>query len=297
MRISIATFFDGNQSGPLSDYVAGVARSLEERGIGGVWLSEHVVSFDRYDPAYPYPYTEDGVPPEFLSKVGILDPMIALGALAMHSSSLRLATGVVVLPQRNPVYFAKEGAAVDRLSNGRFVAGLGLGWSAQEFAAAGASFEKRGARMRDYIQVVRSLWQDEVSRFEGQFYSLAECIMLPKPVQQPHPPFFFGGESTAALRRIAEFGQGWYTVQSPAGLQAHLSSLTEILAEHGRSLDEIAIAVAPEPGCPIDEAMIAAYAALGVSEIVLPCFGNSLDEFRSAADVIARDAVRPASMS
>jgi probable F420-dependent oxidoreductase len=294
MRISIATFFDGNQSGPLSTYIAGVAQSLEERGIGGVWLSEHVVSFDRYDPAYPYPYTEDGVPPAFLSEVGILDPMVALGALAMHSTTLRLGTGVAILLQRNPVYFAKEGAAVDRLSNGRFIAGLGLGWSAQEFAAVGAAFEKRGARMRDYVQVVRSLWQDDVSRFDGRFYALPECIMLPKPMQRPHPPLYFGGESTAAFRRIAEFGQGWYTVQTPTGLKAHLPVLANILAGHGRTLDDIAIAVAPEPGCPCGEDMINAFAALGVSEIVLPCFGKTLDEFKKRADEIVRTAMRPA---
>ncbi len=296
MRISIATFFDGNQTGPLNDHVAGVARALEERGIGGVWLSEHVVSFDHYDPAFPYPYTEDGVPPAFLSKLGILDPMTTLGALAMHSTTLRLGTGVVILPQRNPVYFAKEGAAVDLLSNGRFIAGLGLGWSGQEFVATGTPFGKRGARMHDYLQVVRSLWEDDVSHYEGEFYSLPECIMLPKPVQKPHPPFYFGGESSAAFRRIAKFGQGWYTVQSPVGLKAHLALLADILAEHGRSLDDIAIAVAPEPGGPSGEGMIEAYAALGVNEIVLPCFGNSLDAFRKQADDIVRDAVRPASI-
>ena len=296
MRISIATFFDGNQSGPLNDHVAGVARALEEREIGGVWLSEHVVSFDHYDPVFPYPYTEDGVPPAFLSKLGILDPMTSLAALAMHSTTLRLGTGVVLLPQRNPVYFAKEGAAVDQLSNGRFIAGLGLGWSGQEFVAAGTPFGKRGARMDDYLQVVRSLWMDEVSQFEGEFYALPECLMLPKPVRKPHPPFYFGGESRAAFRRIARFGQGWYTVQSPAGLKTHLSILSDILAEHGQSLADIAIAVAPEPGSPRGEAMIEAYAALGVSEIVLPCFGNSVDAFRKQADDIVRDAVRPASL-
>jgi probable F420-dependent oxidoreductase len=209
MRIGVQTFFDGRQQEPLADYVRGVATILEDRDFASVWMSEHVVTFRDYDRAYPYPYADDGVPLPILSEIGMLDPMTALTALACHTSQIRLATGIAILPQRNPVYFAKMGTGIDLLSNGRFVAGLGLGWSGQEFTATGTTFEKRGARMDDYVEVVRTLWQDEESAYTGAHYTLPSCLQLPKPAQRPHPPFFFGGESLPALRRVAKSGQGW----------------------------------------------------------------------------------------
>jgi probable F420-dependent oxidoreductase len=224
-----------------------------------------------------------------------MEPMATLAAMAMCSKTLRLGTGIAILPQRNPVYFAKEGAAVDLLSNGRFIAGVGLGWSGQEFAAAGTPFEHRGSRMNEYLEVVRSLWVDETSSFEGRFYSLPECIHLPKPVQRPHPPFYFGGESEVAMRRIAKYGRGWFGLYlKPEDVTPRLTLLTEELAKHGRSLSEIDLVVSPGNDLP-DERMLEAYAAQGVSEVVAVCFGKSLDDFRREADRMARALVEPAS--
>jgi probable F420-dependent oxidoreductase len=295
VRISINTFLDGNQEGPLADYVLGLTHTLEERGFAGVWLGEHLVGFRTYEPAYPYPYNDDGSAPPILSQVGLMEPMTTLAAMAMCSKTLRLGTGIAILPQRNPVYFAKEGAAVDLLSNGRFIAGVGLGWSGQEFAATGTPFEHRGSRMNEYLEVVRSLWVDETSRFEGRFYTLPECIQLPKPVQRPHPPFYFGGESAVAMRRIAQYGQGWFGLYlKPEDVAPRLALLTEELGKRGRSLSEIDLVVSPGND-PCDERMLEAYAAQGVAEVVAVCFGKSLDDFRREADRMARELVEPAS--
>lgn len=294
MRISINTFLDGNQDELLADYVVGMTRALEERGFAGVWLGEHLVGFKDYDPAYPYPYNPDGAAPPVLSQVGLMEPMATLAAMAMCSKTLRLGTGIAILPQRNPVYFAKEGAAVDLLSNGRFIAGVGLGWSGQEFAAAGVPFEHRGSRMNEYLKVVRSLWVDEVSQFDGRFYSLPECIQLPKPAQRPHPPFYFGGESEVAMRRIAEFGQGWFGLYlKPEDVAPRLRLLSEELGKRGRSLSEIDIVVSPGNDLP-DERMLEGFAEQGVHEVVLVCFGKSLDDFCREADRMARAVVEPA---
>jgi probable F420-dependent oxidoreductase len=294
MRISINTFFEGRQPEPLAGFIAGVAHALEERGIAGVWMGEHVVTFADYDPAHHYPYNDDGSAPELLKGIGFLDPMSVLTALAMHSKTLRLGTGVAILPQRNPVYFAKEGAAIDLLSNGRFIAGIGVGWSAQEYAATGTPFEHRGSRMRDYVQVVRSLWQDEVSHFEGRFYTLPECIHRPKPVQRPHPPFYFGGESEAAMRRVAEFGQGWFAFSiTPNELQPKIARLKELLGEYGRSLADIDLVVSPGPEKPCDERTLAAYAELGVAEVVAVCFGNCIDDYRREGDRVVKQFIEP----
>jgi probable F420-dependent oxidoreductase len=276
--------------------MAGVAQILEERGFAGIWVAEHLVAFPKYDPAFPYPYTDDGTPPELNSHIGMIEPLSALTFLAGCSKTLRLGTGMAILPQRNPVYFAKVGTAIDLLSNGRFIAGVGLGWSGQEYVAAGTPFEHRGSRMRDYIQVVRSLWADELSKFEGKFYNLPECRQLPRPIQRPHPPFFFGGESKPAMRRVAEFGQGWYGLKlTPDTLAPKLTELSDMMAEYGRSLSDIEIAASPYE-VPCDKAMLEGYARLGVDEVVILCFANSLDDFRQQADRIAREVVEPAQL-
>lgn len=294
MRIGVQTFFDGRQKEPLNDYVAGVARILEERGFAGVWMSEHVVTFRDYDPAYPYPYADDGKAPPFLSETGMLDPMSALTAMACHSRTLRLGTGIAILPQRNPVYFAKMGTAIDLLSGGRFVAGIGLGWSAQEFAATNTPFEKRGARADDYVQVLKSLWGNDEQGFEGESYSLPACIQLPVPVQRPHPPLYFGGESRPALRRVARHGQGWVGFRTlPEALGPKLATLRELVAEEGRSMAEIDLVVSPGEH-PCDADMLARYAEQGVSEVVVICFDQNLDGFARQADALATALVEPA---
>jgi probable F420-dependent oxidoreductase len=296
MRIAINTFFEGRQPEPFTDFIAGVSQAFEERGIAGVWLGEHVVTFPKYVADAGYPYNDTGEAPDVLPGVGFIDPMSTLAAMAVHSKTLRLGTGVAILPQRNPLYFAKEGAAIDLMSNGRFIAGVGIGWSAQEYAATGTPFEHRGSRMRDYIQVVRSLWVDKISQFQGEFYTLPPCIHLPKPVQRPHPPFYFGGESEPAMRRVAEFGQGWFAFWiTPEELAPKIARLKEMLARHGRSIADIDLVAGPPADKPIDERMLADFAALGVSEVVAVCFGNSVDDYRRESDRIVEQFVKPAS--
>ena len=294
MRIGVQTFFDGRQKESLNDYVAGVARVLEERGFAGVWMSEHVVTFRDYDPAHPYPYADDGKAPPFLSETGMLDPMSALTAIACHSKTLRLGTGIAILPQRNPVYFAKMGTAIDLLSGGRFVAGIGLGWSAQEFAATNTPFEKRGARADEYVQVLKTLWRNDAQGFEGEHYSLPACIQLPVPAQRPHPPLYFGGESRPALRRVARHGQGWVGFRTlPEALGSKLATLRELVAEEERNMAEIDLVVSPGEH-PCDADMLARYAERGVSEVVVICFDQSLDGFARQADALATTLVEPA---
>jgi probable F420-dependent oxidoreductase len=291
VKIGILTFFSGCEREPLPEYLAGVARILEEREFRSIWLPEHVVGFQRYDLQYRYPYSDDGVPPASLAEIGIIDPMSALTALAMCSSTLQLCTGIAILAQRNPVYFAKMGAAIDRLSNGRFVAGVGLGWSGQEFEALGVSFERRGARTDEYVQVVRSLWESDVARFEGEFYRLPQCVQLPKPIRPPSPPFYFGGESDAALRRVAKYGRGWIGYRlSPEELAPKINKLHALLESMGRPLKDVDLIVSPaDKAC--DSAALVRYAQLGVSQVVIMCVADNLETFRDQADQLAGELV------
>ena len=295
MKIGVQTLFNGEQREPLAEHLAGVAKILEERSFASIWVSEHVVTFPHYDPRYPYPYNDDHIPPAFLSRVGILDPMSTVTALAMCSKNLMLAPGVAILPQRNPVYFAKEGACIDQISGGRFIAGIGLGWSAQEYEALGVPWEHRGARMNEYIELIKALWQDDVASFNGKYYQLPECIQMPKPIQRPHPPFYIGGESDPALRRVAKHAQGWVGFRmTPDEFSARLKVLKGYLSEQGRSLDDIDIVVSPADK-PCDKDTLAQYAELGVSQVVMICMGSDLDSYRDAADKLAEDFIVTAS--
>jgi len=188
-------------------------------------VPEHVVLFDEYDS--PYPYAEDGkipAPPE----AGMVEPFTALSYLAAITDTVRLGTGICLLPQRNPVYTAKVVADLDWASGGRVDLGIGVGWLKEEFDVLQVPFEGRGARTDEYIGILKTLWTDEVSSFDGEIYPLQETRMYPKPVQSPHPPIHVGGESDAALRRAARHGQGWYGFnRPPAEVAVALEALWE----------------------------------------------------------------------
>ena len=212
------------------ELLAVIGAEAEQRGIGTIWVGEHVVLFDEY--ASSYPYAEDGripAPPG----TGLLEPLSTLSYLAALTSTVRLGTAMVLLPQRNPVYTAKEVSTLDWLSNGRVDFGVGVGWLEEEFNGGQRALAPTADRRTDeYLEVLRTLWCDETSSYEGEFYSLDPCAMFPKPVQQPHPPIHIGGESDAALRRVARAGQGWHTFnRRPDQLAEPLGKLDRLLAE------------------------------------------------------------------
>jgi probable F420-dependent oxidoreductase len=220
-----------------------VGRESDARGISTLWVGEHVVLFDQY--ASRYPYAADGKIPA-PSGSGLLDPMVTLSYLAACTKSVRLGTAMLLLPQRNPVYVAKEVSSLDWLSGGRVDLGIGVGWLKEEFEALGVPWERRGVRTDEYIEVLRTLWCDDTSSFAGETYTLPPCEMFPKPIQRPHPPLHIGGETDAALRRAARTAQGWHTFnRSPEELAAGLAKLDQLLAEAGRSRDELRITVCP----------------------------------------------------
>ncbi len=220
-----------------------VAVESEDRGVSTLWVGEHVVLFEDY--ASSYPYAADGRIPA-PSGSGLLEPMVTLSYLAARTTTVRLGTAMLLLPQRNPVYTAKEISSLDWLSGGRVDLGIGVGWLKEEFDALGVPWERRGQRTDDYIEVLRTLWCDDTSSYSGETYTLPACEMFPKPVQQPHPPLHIGGETTAALRRAARVGQGWHTFnRSPEELAAGLKELDVLLAEAGRTRDELRITVCP----------------------------------------------------
>jgi probable F420-dependent oxidoreductase len=258
-----------------------LAEGAEQRGVATVWVGEHVVLFEQY--ASHYPYAEDGRIPA-PSGTGLLEPMVTLSYLAARTSTVRLGTAMLLLPQRNPVYVAKEVSSLDWLSGGRVDLGVGVGWLKEEFDALNVPWERRGKRTDEYLEVLRTLWCDPTSTFHGESYELPDCEMYPKPVQQPHPPIHIGGETPAALRRAARHSQGWHTFnRSPEELAAGLAELDTYLAEAGRSRDDLRITVCPYFNQLTPEG-VEAYAEVGADAVAALFFAFAPDEVEATLD-------------
>ena len=249
------------------EFLSELGREADDRGFSSIWLGEHVVMFPQYESSYPG--ARDGVF-RFPQGSGLLDMVAALGFLAATTRRVRLGTGICILPQNNPVYVAKEYATVDFLSGGRLDFGIGVGWSWEEFEACGVPFEERGARCDEYLEVIRRLWVEDVSSFEGRFYQLRDCLLYPKPVQKPMVPITVGGHSKAALRRAARVGSGWYGVNlKPSETAEIVAQLDQCLAAEGRTRDGFEIVIgAVNDQIAVD--LIDQYAEVGVTEVLIP---------------------------
>jgi probable F420-dependent oxidoreductase len=258
-----------------------LATGAEERGIATVWVGEHVVLFERY--ASSYPYAEDGRIPA-PSGTGLLEPMVTLAYLAARTSTVRLGTAMLLLPQRNPVYVAKEVSSLDWLSDGRVDLGIGVGWLKEEFDALGVPWDRRGRRTDEYVEVLRTLWCDDTSSYHGETYDLPPCEMYPKPVQEPHPPLHIGGETPAALRRAARLGQGWHTFnRTPDELSQGLRELDVHLDAAGRRREDVRITVCPYFNQLTPEA-VEQYAEAGADAVAALFFAFGPDEVEKALD-------------
>jgi probable F420-dependent oxidoreductase len=265
------------------EVLAAVAREAEARAIGCVWVGEHVVTFEHY--LSRYPYADDGKAP-IPSGSGLLEPFSTLSFLAGMTKSVRLGTAMCLLPQRNPVYTAKEVATLDWLSGGRADLGVGVGWLREEFEAVSAPWSHRGARADDYIEVLRALWCDDPSSFAGTYYSLPTCRFHPKPVQRPHPPVHVGGESEAALRRVARNGQGWHTFnRSPADLPPALDTLRVLVEKERRTRAELRVTVCPYT-LPLNPATTEQYAAAGADAVSALLFAPSVEDVPAAFEAL-----------
>jgi probable F420-dependent oxidoreductase len=268
-----------------------MGRAAEERGFDSIWAAEHAVLFDQY--RSPYPYSRDGKIPVG-AETGLIDPFVALSFLASVTERIRLGTGVCLVPQRNPVYTAKEAANIDYLSAGRLDFGVGVGWLREEFDAVGAEWARRGDRCRDYIEVIKRLWCNPVSEYEGEFYTLRPCRQYPKPVQSPHPPIHFGGESDAALRRAADPGQGWYGNNlDPEGAAERVRTLGRMLAERGRRREELLVSVGTYLQ-PTELDTCKRYREAGVDQVILLAFAPTEEDILRMLDGLASSLLEPA---
>jgi probable F420-dependent oxidoreductase len=255
----------GIGSGAERAVIDAVAAGAEICGFATLWSGEHVVMVDRS--ASVYPYSDDG---QIAVPAGAdwIDPMIGLSFAAAATSTIGIATGVVLLPEHNPVLMAKQAATLDQLSGGRLTLGVGIGWSREEFDALGVPFARRAERTAEYVVAMRTLWRDDVASFSGQFVNFSSVRVNPKPVRDRRVPVLLGGNSDAALHRVAAWGDGWYgfglvDVPEVAGRVAFLRGLCR---SAGRDPGDLYLAVALRDPHVSD---LAGLTELGIDELVL----------------------------
>ena len=189
--------------------IVGLARKVEDLGFGSLWAPEHgVVPADFSVGAAG---AASGAPSAYADgRINqIIDPLVFLAAAAAATKSVRLGTGICLVPERNPIRLAKDVASLDLVSGGRFVFGIGAGWLQGEAEVLGADFPRRWRQTKEYVNAMKELWTSPVSEFHGRWVDFPPIICDPKPVQKPHPPVMIGGELTRAAQRVAEYGDGW----------------------------------------------------------------------------------------
>lgn len=235
----------GSGSTVRPDVLAEVARKGEELGFESAWIPEHLAV--PVEMKARYPGSADGKFPGGPG-VALHDPFVALSFVAAQTTRLKLGTGVFVLPLRNTISVAKAVASLDVLSQGRVLFGIGVGWCEEEFEAVGMPFKNRAGRTREAVRVMRALWTEETPQFDGAHHRFEPVGFNPKPVQQPHPPLIFGGESRAALKRTAELADGWCGIRyTPDSVKPYLATLKELTEQAGRDFAQLEITVGLDP--------------------------------------------------
>jgi probable F420-dependent oxidoreductase len=250
-------------TGPLgtAEGAVALAEACDAHGVESVWTVEHVLVPGGYESEYPYsstgkmPGSEDSPIP---------DPLIWLTWVAANSSKVRLGTGVLILPQRNPAVLAKEVATLDALSKGRVELGIGVGWLEEEFDALGVPFDRRGQRTDEYIAALREMWTTEETSFAGEFVNWERVMSFPKP-HDGSPPIVVGGHSHAAARRAGRLGDGFFP-----GRQEILGELIETMRTTAESAGRDPDAIEITTGAAMSPEKRQALVELGVSRMVFP---------------------------
>lgn len=266
MKIGLAGINVGTMAVPEFGRLAALA---EELGYESLWTAEHIVLPDLPPGETPRPGT-----------LAFLDSVAALGYLAAHTRSLKLATGVLLLPQHHPLQLAKQLASVDVLCNGRLIVGIGVGGVEQEARAMGAPMSERGSRADDYLRAMIAIWTMEHPSYAGKHVRFERINAYPRPVQKPYPPIVVGGRSEGALRRTVRFAAGWYgyamSLEQTREVMSALNAMRERV-QRPPTLGDIEITIAPRE--EVDASTIAAYAEIGVSRLLVrPGTDRSLDD-------------------
>jgi probable F420-dependent oxidoreductase len=254
MKFGAAIFFTEHSIGPVD-----LARALEERGFESLWAPEH--SHIPVSRATPYPGGGD-LPKEYYD---VMDPFVTLAAAAAATQRLNIATGICLVPQRDVIQTAKLVASLDRVSNGRFLFGIGGGWNREEMEDHATVFETRFQRMRESIEAMKEIWTKEKAEYHGDIVRFDPVFAWPKPVQKPHPPILVGGGFPQGARRAIRYGDGWLPIIGAADLEKILPQFQAMLKEAGREPASVPISAW---SAKLEADSIRRFRDLGVARIV-----------------------------
>jgi probable F420-dependent oxidoreductase len=250
---------------------AALARALEERGFGILWAPEH--SHIPLSRKTPFVLGQD-LPKRYYD---VMDPFVTLAAAAAVTTTLKLATGVALVAQRDPIQTAKLVASIDQVSGGRFVFGIGNGWNQDEMENHGTVFETRHKLARERVEAMKAIWTQDVAEYHGEFVDFGPMVANPKPVQKPHPPILIGGAFPYSARRAIRYGNGWMpqaTAKEPTPLTELIPRFRQMAGEAGRDPAAMQIVMGAQPP---DEALIETYRKLNV-DIVYPSLPSEKED-------------------
>jgi probable F420-dependent oxidoreductase len=259
--------------------IAAVARAAEDAGFESFWGGEHLALADPQTPASPMP-----------PRIDFVDLNVTMAFAAAHTRTLRLGTGIMILPLRNPVILAKQLASVDVVSGGRLIFGIGIGNLEFEFNAVGMPFDHKGRRAEEALAAMQALWTMRTAEFRGRYFSFGGVRAEPRPLQQPHPEIVFGGKTTHAFSRTARLGNGWYGYALDLdAARVCIEGIRVACRDAGRPFDEIEVSVTPKG--ELDRDLALRYAELGVGRLILPPRGRDVTQVLAAIATAERDLI------
>jgi probable F420-dependent oxidoreductase len=251
---------------PLPAYnvdVAFMARTAEELGFESFWCAEH--PFIPVHTTSRFPGSDDGVIPESYSH--FIDPFVALARASGVTSRMKLGTGIVLVPERNPLLLAKEISTLDLFSGGRFLFGIGAGWLREETQIMGGDFDHRWSQVRESVLAMKELWTKLEAEFHGKFYDFPLVKSYPKPAQKPHPPVILGGHAKSVLERVVAWADGWLPNRiTPDQLRESRATLDRLAKDAGRNPASITVSVHGQPG---DRDLIKRFHDAGATRVIV----------------------------
>jgi probable F420-dependent oxidoreductase len=257
MDFGATIFFTDYSMGPVE-----LARALEARGFESLWAPEHShIPLSRQSP-----FPQGGELPK--KYYDVMDPFVTLAAAAAATTTLKVATGICLVVQRDPIQTAKSVASLDQISGGRFLFGIGAGWNAEEMADHGTDFASRFTVMRERVEAMKAIWTKSRPEYHGQFVNVPPMMTWPKPVQKPHPPVIVGGAYPHGARRAIAYGDGWVPhARRPAygDVLGLLPEFRTMATESGRDADTVPVTIF---GVAEDADAIARYRDAGVARVV-----------------------------
>jgi probable F420-dependent oxidoreductase len=235
--------------------VAALAQRAEALGFDALWLPEHTATPVQIAPkttTYRLHLEADGTPQPLYRSGKFVDPFIALARASAVTQTIKLGTGICLVPERNPLLLAKEVATLDNFSGGRFLFGIGAGWLKEETEIMGGDFAHRWGQTREAILAMKELWSKEAAEFHGKYYDFPPVISFPKPVQQPHPPIYIGAFGMGnVFRRVVTYGNGWMPwLFTPEQIRQGRARLNDLARDAGRDPQSIAVVAMPVPADP-----------------------------------------------